>query len=487
MKGFTWVDWLVVLIVILGMLLIGHLSSRRTKNQEDYILGGRKLNSGLVGLSLFATLVSSLSYVSYPGEMIKYGPVFCAGLLSFPLAYWVIGRFLIPRFMSMHVKSAYEILEVKLGKGTRTLATLFFISLRFLWMSTIVFATIKVALQPIIGFQDSYVPLISLSIVLVTVVYTSIGGLKAVVWTDALQSLIMFLGAIITIVVIAFALGDSSVLSDQSLYRNWVKWDWLPRAHVRMTVANIFIMNCLWQICTAGSDQMAIQRYLSVGDVRKARKSYAISLTSSALIQVLLAVVGLFVMAYFTRFPGQMTPGTSISNDADSLFPLFIRIGLPAGITGIIAAALLAAAMSSLSGGLNSCATVIQEDILKKMKHFRHHSFTLRDIKVVSALLGLAVAGASMLVGYVTGNLFDVTVKVVNLVVAPLFVLFFMALFVPWASDTGTVIGGLCSLLAAVLIAFGPAGITPLWVMPVALVTGIACACLFSRFKCKRN
>ena len=487
METFAWLDWLIVAVVVFGMLLIGHFSSRKTKNQDDYILGGRKLNSGLVGLSLFATLVSSLSYVSYPGEMIKYGPVFCAGLLSFPLAYWVIGKSLIPKFMSMHVKSAYEILEIRLGKWTRTLATIFFISLRFLWMSTVVFATTKVALEPIIGFPDSWVPIISLVLVMTTVIYTSIGGLRAVVWTDALQSVVMFLGAVITIIVIMSELGDMAILKEPSLYQNWEKWDWLPRGHVRMTAANIFIMNCLWQICTAGSDQMAIQRYLSVGDERKARKSYAISLSSSALIQLLLAAVGLFVMAYFTTFPELMEPGSDISSDADSLFPRFIRIGLPPGITGLIAAALMAAAMSSLSGGLNSCATVIQEDILKKMNVFRRHDFSLRDIKLTSAILGIAVAGASLLVGYVSGNLFDVTVKVVNLVVAPLFVLFFMALFVPWATDAGTFIGGLCSLLAAIIVAFSPLGITPLWVLPVALSCGLMCGCIFSLFKCKRS
>ncbi len=484
MSTFTWLDWLVIALFLGVSLWIGYASSRKTKTGDDYALGGRSMNSAMIGISLFATLLSTLSYLAYPGEMIKYGPVCALGLTAFPVAYWIVSRFLIPKFMSLRVTSAYEILEIKLGKGTRTLATVFFLSLRFLWMSTIIYATVSTALLPILGVSSAWVPLLSLILVGITVIYTTMGGLKAVVMTDVIQSVVMFLGVLLTIGVIIYKLGSLKILGDPSLYAHWDPISFRIDATQRMTVGNIFIMNLVWQVCTAGSDQMAIQRYLATKDTRAAVRSYGISIGTSCLIQILLAVVGLMVMAYFTVFPETMAPGTTLFGDADSLFPRFILIGLPTGVTGLIAAAIMAAAMSSVSSGLNSSAVVIQQDVLgRRRKEGQPADATgdLRRIRRISALLGIVVALCCYLISYVSGNLLDVVIKVVNLVVAPLFVLFFMALFVPFATNRGTVFGGLLSMLTAVLIAFFEIfNITALWIMPCALVVGIASATLFS-------
>ena len=149
--SFSWIDWSVIFIMLAAMVAISWRSGKRNKSVRDYYLGGRSLHAGMVGLSLFATLVSTISYLSYTGEMIQNGPLFLSGILAFPLAGWIVGRFIIPRIRAFNVTSAYEILELRLGKGSRLLATIFFISLRFLWMSTIVFATVRVALLPILG------------------------------------------------------------------------------------------------------------------------------------------------------------------------------------------------------------------------------------------------------------------------------------------------------------------------------------------------
>lgn len=482
-SAFTAIDW-VILIFILGLMIwIGFIYSRKNKTADDYILGGGKMHSGMIGISLFATLLSTLSYLAYPGEMIKYGPVVFTGLLAFPVANWIVGRYIIPRIMSMKVKSAYEILEIKLGKGTRNLATIFFLSLRFLWMSTIVYATVDTALIPILGLSKSMVPLISLIIVLSTVIYTTLGGMKAVVVTDVLQTAIMFAGVIVTIGVIGWKVGSIQAFFDPSLFAHWEPIDFSINATKRMTVGNIFIMTLVWQVCTAGSDQMAIQRYLSTADAKTASRSYAISLAASCVIQLLLAVAGLTVMAYFTYFPEEMAIGATVFNDADTLFPRFISIGLPVGLTGLIAAAMMSAAMSSLSSGLNSSSTVIQEDIIKRNRKGKKYDqeADLRMIKRISAILGIIISFSCLLVSYVTGNLLDVVIKVVNLVVAPLFVLFFMALFIPFATNRGTVVGGIFSLLVAILIAFFEIfNIKVLWIMPAALIAGIVVATLFS-------
>ena len=474
MSSFTIVDWIVMIMMLVAIIVICYRSGRKNNTQDDYLLGGKSLDSGMVGLSLFATLVSTLSYLSYTGEMIKNGPFYLAGSLSYPFAAWIVGKYIIPRILKYKVTSGYEILEQSLGKGSRTLGVIYFISLRFMWMCTIIFATVRVALIPILGLSPAWTPVLCAAIILFTVFFTTIGGLRAVVATDAMQSIIMFLGAILTIVVILLKIDDFSVLSSPAMYSDWGRLEWLPRMDVRLTLANFFVMRLCWQICTAGSDQMAIQRYLSVKDSHAARRSFNVSLISSAAIEILLAIVGLFIMAYFTINSNLLPQGETISSAADSLFPLFIRMGLPAGITGLIAAALLAAAISSLSSGLNSVSSVIQEDILKKMRCFEGREFTVKSIKLISIFLGVAVLGCSFLVGYVQGNLFDVLIKVVNLVTAPLFVLFFHAMFSKKATDHGAVAGGLASMAMAVAVAFfGIFGISQMWILFTSLCVGI--------------
>ena len=477
------IDWVIIILFLLGMVGIGYYYSRRSKNKEDYLLGGRKMDPLMVGLSLFATLLSTLSYLAYPGEMIKFGPMVIFGILAFPVAYWIVGKFLIPRFMEMNVTSAYEILELKLGNMTRNLGTIFFLLLRFLWMSTIIYATVNTALIPIMGFSENWVPIVCVIIALITVLYTVLGGIKAVVMTDAIQSFVMFGGAILAIIIISVQFEPFWGWFPDQWMPHWEDLTWRIDLHQRMTIGNIFIMTLVWQVCTAGSDQMAIQRYLSTGSVKDASRTYKISLISSGVVQVMLAILGLAIAAFFLKFPENLMTGTNVYDNADSLFPRFVLIGLPPGISGLVAAGILAAAMSSLSSGLNSSSSVISEDVLDRhFPHFLRKMSSLKKVRFISVVLGLVVSVCSMFVGNIEGNLLDVVIKVVNLVVAPLFVLFFMALFVPGATDRGTFLGGIFSLLVAILIAFaGIFGLSVLTIMPVSLLAGIVASLVFSK------
>lgn len=276
--NFSIIDWIIVTVYLLLMLAIGYLASQKNKTAEDYILGGKTMKPFMVGVSLFATLFSTLSYLSYPGEMIKYGPVFLAGILALPLANWIVGKFLIPRFMKMNIKSAYEMLEIQLGANTRKLAVLFFLCLRFLWMTTIMYATVDIALVPILNIDRFFVPYISLVLSILTVVYTTMGGIKAVVKTDVAQSFIMFLGLILTIIFVISQLSPGQSLFNPSIYTHWEPVSWGIHPNKRMTVGNIIILILVIQVCTAGSDQMAIQRYLSTKNSKDAASSYNISL-----------------------------------------------------------------------------------------------------------------------------------------------------------------------------------------------------------------
>ncbi|HRN58225.1 MAG TPA: sodium/solute symporter [Agriterribacter sp.] len=478
----TFLDWAVLLAYGAGMLFIGWFYSRRNKTKDDYLLGGRKMNPTAIGISLFATLMSTLSYLTYPGEMILHGPLIFTGILAFPLVYYVVGWWLIPRFMKMNVTSAYEILEKKLGLSVRMLAISMFLSLRLLWMATIIYVTVDVALYSVIQFDRSYVPWIGALLTVVTIFYTSMGGLKAVVVTDVIQSGIFLGGALLSIVVVCFQLGSFTAIFPAGWPAHWDTLQFGFDPLERTTLGNAVLVLFVWYVCTSGSDQMAVQRYLSTKDIHTARKSFKISLYSNVIAYILLALVGLAMLAFFTRNEDLLIAGKSLNEQADTLFPRFIMIGLPPGVSGLVIAGLLAAAMSSMSSGLNSVSSVVAEDI---MKRFRKKTALapdpLKQVKKLSYLTGAIVMALSFFVGEVPGNLLDVIMKVVNLFVAPLFVLFFMALFVPFATGRGTFWAGIISVAVAIAVAFwGAFGITVLWIMPVSLVTGIVAGIILS-------
>lgn len=480
-------DWFVIMAYMLGMVVIGLHYSRKIKSKDDYLLGGRSMPPFLVGLSLFATLMSAISYLAYPGEMIQYGFVWFAGVLAMPLIYFIVGWFLIPKFMKLNITNAYEILELKIGRGVRILGTFFFLSLRMLWMATIIHIIVTIVFQTIFVIDPKYVPLLSVLLAVVTILYTSLGGLRAVVFTDSVQTLIMLFGAIIVIALVGFSLGSIFEIFPSTYPVHWQELDWSIDPQKRMTVGNILIFYLLWFICTAGSDQMAVQRYLGTKDIRTARKSFGINLITNAASKILLGLVGLALLAYFTSYPYKLPEGHSAIGHADSLFPRFILIGLPIGITGLIVSALLAAGMSSLSSGLISSTTIISGDLIEyfnnKIAPVKNKSFVkfIKNPRNISIILGILITTFSLFVGYVEGNVLAITMKVVNLFVAPLFVLFFMALFIPFATQTATLIAGISSVAVAISIAFFEVfGVQFLWIIPFSLLTGIVIGVLLS-------
>ena len=475
-------DWVVIALYLLGMLGIGFSFSLKNKSEKDFLLGGGNMNPIAVGLSLFATLLSSLSYLSYPGEIIKYGPVIFTGLVTFPLVYYVVGWFLIPKFMNMNVTSAYEILEIRLGVSVRLLATFFFLSLRFLWMATIIYVTVNTAVLSLFDLDPDYTLIISALLMIITIVYTSVGGLKAVVATDVIQSIVLLGGALIAIIAVSIHFGSLTSWIPTQWLPQWGEFEWGIDAQQRLTFGNAVIMVFIWQVCSAGSDQMAIQRYLATKDVQSARKTFGISLFTNLVAQLLLGLVGIAMIAFFMKNPHYLPNGSDINAQADLLFPRFVLVGLPVGLSGLIVAGIFAAAMSSLSSGLNSTSSVISEDLLKRFStNKKTMEKALKQVKFISLAVGVITLLLSIVVSKVEGNLYDIIVKVVNLFVTPLFVLFFLALFVPFATARGTFLGGIFSLVIAIAVAFfGFMGIEVLFITPTSLVAGILMGVIIS-------
>lgn len=479
-------DWTVIGTYAVGMIAIGVYYSFKTKTSEDFMLGGRHMNPFAVGLSLFATMLSAISYLSWPGELIKYGPMMFCGIAAYPFCYFVNGWILIPRIMKLKVTSAHELLEIKLGLSVRILASLFFLTMRIVWMSVIIYMSAEKVIIPIMKWPPEYIIRVSVVLGVITMIYTSLGGLRAVVATDVIQSIILFGGGILSIIIIMVKMGGVGAWWPQEWFSGWaeLKFNYDPKA--RVTFVGAFISVFCWYVYTAGSDQMAIQRYFSTRDAKSARRVELTSLVSNGLVTILLGILGLALLGYFQANQNLIPADWTLTGQADKLFPHFIVIALPPGVTGLVVAGLLAAAMSSLSSGLNSSSLVITNDFLGRFrKREVSESYNLMLARIVSFAIGTLIILLSTLIDRVSGNLLEVTYKTTNLLVAPLFVPFFMALFVPRAKAFGTFCGMLVSIITAVLIAFwkeltGHDGISFLWILPLAFIAGAAVSYVLS-------
>lgn len=487
-------DLAVIGVYALGMLSVGWYFARRTRTQEDYLLGGRKMRPLTLGVSLFASLISTISYLAWPGEVIKNGPMYASALLAYPLIAIVVGWGIIPFIMRLKVTSAYEILEVRLGPAVRTLGSLFFLALRLMWMSVIVYATTTKVIVPLLGLDPSVTPAVCAALVLVTVLYTAMGGLRAVVVTDVIQSAILFTAAVVALVTVTVSLGGIGAWWPTRWPEYWPEPVYGYDPSARITLFGAVLATFTWFLCTSASDQIAVQRYLATRDAPAARIVLFTSLAADALVALVLASVGLGLLAYFQTYPSLLPPGQTALTDADKLFPHFIMIGLPTGLSGLVVAGLLACAMSALAAGINSTCSVITVDFLERFRRRAPagsdasgpaETDRVRSLRYVSILVGATVVALSLLVNLIHGNLLDLCYKVVNLLTAPLAGLFFLAMFVPWAKGFGALAGAACGVTTVVAITYwteitGEPGISFLWAMPLSLVVEVGVGAIVS-------
>jgi SSS family solute:Na+ symporter len=477
------VDWTMIAIFLVAMLAIGVYYSLSNQSREEYLLGGRHMRPWAVGISYFATMFSTVTYMSWPGEIIQHGPMMLAQIAGFPIAILLVGYCIIPYFMGLRVTSAYEILELRLGLSVRMLGSVFFLVMRLFWMAVIVHTTTVEILVPVAGLHPSTAPYLAAAICLITIIYTALGGFKAVVVTDVAQTVILFGGTIAAVVAITAQFGGFQ----------WFPTEWDPRWQrpvfgfdptVRVTFLGAIMALVSWHVCTAGSDQMAIQRYLATRDVKAARRMFTIALGTNAVVNLFLAGLGLSLYAYFKARPDMLNIGQTVERDADQFFQQFIVTGMPPGVSGLVVAGLLSAAMDSLSSGINSSSSVITVDFIERFRSGTA-STSARAAQVISWIVGGAVVLLSTLVGLVHGNLLEVTFKVVNLLTAPLFGLFVMALWVRWATPLGTWIGAVAGVVTVVLVNYwreltGSPGIGFIWSMPMSLTVQVVIGCLAS-------
>lgn len=477
--GLRPLDYVVVLVYLSIMLLIGAMLARRQSSLEEFSVGGRQMPWWAVGMSMIATMMSTISYLGTPGEMIKHGAAQATALLGHPLAWLIVTFLWIPFFMRLRLTSAYEYLDRRFGPGTRNLAVILYVYMRFVWMGLIVatasraiavmteasapaaIASITGGMIDLTGEQWFYTILIATGIV--STLYTTMGGIQAVIWTDVMQFIVLFGGAVMTLAIVAFRTETSPVVwireatSQAHEFPPLASWNIADRNTVLWAV----ISGVMWNACTHCSDQVALQRYFTTKSVGSARRVAAVNYLLDATMLGLLSLVGMALLTYYIRMPEALPAGVTDPRAAgfsDRMFPHFIAYGLPVGVSGLALAGVFAVAQSSLDSGINSTATVLVVDVLRWA---RRDGMTgeqeIRAIRTLTVLIGIGVTLTGLAVTLLPPeyNILDLTLRAQNVVLGPLGGIFMAGILMPHVGGRAATQAGLLGTLCGFLMAFG--------------------------------
>lgn len=452
--GLTPIDWVIIALYAGSTLVMGWWFGRRQTTAKEYFIGSGNMNPGLIGISLFASLLSTITYLSIPGETYGKGPVYLSNFLSYPFIYLIVAFVLLPVYMKQQVTSAYELLEDRLGVGIRLLGAGMFLVLRLVWMSLVIFL-MSTSIATMIGAGEEWVPWIAAGTGIVSVTYATMGGLRAVVITDLIQSILLYGGAVLVIVVITWRMGGFGWWPGE-----WnPSWDTQPVVSldpaVRVTILGTFLSTLIWYVCTSGGDQVSVQRFMATRSAREARHAIGTQLLVGAIVGITLGLAGFAMLGYFSANPGLLPDGLSDPSQADKIFPHFIAAHLPPVVSGLVVSGLFAAAMSSVDSGVNSITAVVTCDFIDR---FRKDPVTEKEhvwiARSIAFAIGVIVVVCSTFVGNLPGNITAVTNKTVNLLTVPIFCLFFFALFMKTVRPAGVILGTVCGTASGVLVAF---------------------------------
>ncbi|MEH6345878.1 MAG: sodium:solute symporter [Bermanella sp.] len=402
------------LLLITG---IGFYFSRKNTNTEEYFVGGRSFSGWVIGLSLVGTSISSITFLAYPGDAFKTSWIRFVPNLMMPIAILFAAYFFLPFFRRGKITSAYEYLEDRFGPSIRVYGAVAFIIAQIVRVSMILFL-LSLVIQELTGLSATTCILIG---GIVVAVYTIIGGIDAVIWTDVMQTIVLVLGGALCLWVIIDALpGGLGQIFDVANEFNKLSFSVLENGNLNAvgweirfdekTISMMLFIGLIAWLTEYSSNQNTIQRYCASKSTSEARKAMFIAVISSLPIWAFYMFLGTALFVFFQQFPAnapqEMLDGTRA---AEQILPYFINNHLPAGVAGLVIASALAAAMSSLDSSINAISTVSVVDIyrrhIKPDQDDRHYLKAAWAIAAFSALL--MIGGAIYLANAETKTLQD--------------------------------------------------------------------------------
>ncbi|MHC4517920.1 MAG: sodium:solute symporter family transporter [Planctomycetota bacterium] len=433
----------ILLVYLGGMVSIGLLLAGRQKTTEDYFLAGRNMPWLAVGMSMFASLTSATTYMGVPAFAYSNNIAMIFGVAMSLVAAPILGRFFYPVYRKRRVTTSYEYILARYGQAARRAVSALFVLSRLGWLGIVIYAPAK-AMSVASGMP------LTLAITLMgllAVVYTVLGGLSAVIWTDVVQFVILFGGAVwlVGTLVVHVPGGAGEIVRVAAGGGKFDVFDWTDFG--KLTALSAMIGWFFVFLNEYGTDQVTAQRLLAVRTDKGVVKAIAFNAVNDVLINGMLIFIGIGMFAYFQAFPEKLKAGV----EADGMLPFYIMHVLPAGVSGLLVTAIFAAAMSSVDSGINSLSTVIVNDWIKPWRRGAHAD--RGDVALarwLTVTLGVLATVAALYAARI-GGIVEMWMRVMGLFAAPTLSVFVLGMFTRRAHFLGWLVGA-CSGVALTVI-----------------------------------
>jgi len=439
-SGFSIIDYITLITYFVVLVMMGLYFARQGSSTEDFFLAGRRMPWWATGLSIFGTQLSSISFMAVPAKVYSTDWVYFLLQMTIIMVAFPVVFFYLPHFRRAKMTSAYEYLEKRFNLPVRMYASVSFVLYQLGRMAIVLFLP-AIALSTVTGI-GVYTCIVLMGVL--ATLYTVMGGIKAVIWTDVVQVFVLYGGALLSLVILLFktdgglaAIMSAGVDYDKFHMFNWT-WDWTTTAVWVVIVGNFFL-----NLVPYTSDQAVVQRYFTTKDEKAAAKSIW---TNAALLlpsTLTLFMLGTGLWAFYRSNPELLNPALP----TDSIFPLFIAQQLPVGIAGLLIAAVFAASMSTLDSSLNSVSAALVTDFYVRFRPSAPDSARLLLARVLTAGLGvLATATSIALATFDIGSLWDTFQGMMGLLGGGLAGLFALGIFFRSANGAGAMTGAVASV-----------------------------------------
>jgi len=465
MAGFTVIDWVVLIVYFLAMMSMGPIFARRGRSTEGYFLGNRSFSGWLIGLSMFATSISSITFVAYPADAYKTAYLRFLPCLMLPLGVFLAALIFLPFFRRAQIVSAFEYLEGRFGPGTRLYAASAFIIAQLIRLSLILY------LVSLLVYEMTHLNPYTCVLIggVATSFYTVLGGIEAVIWTDFIQSFLLWAGGFVCLGVVIYNLdgGIAQIFSVAAADGKFMLGDLntatgqLERAPwgfslSQKTVVMLLLVGLANWLTEYSSNQNVIQKYCATKSEKEARKAIWICCLCSVPTWAFFMFLGTSLYVFFKVHPDPDAAAMlSGAMKAEQILPYFVVRYLPVGLSGLVIAGVLAAAMSSLSSSINAISAVSVVDIYKrhlaKGRSDNHYVMVAKLISLASSVV--MIAGALMLMIADSKTLQDTATKLAAVAAGGLLGLYCLGFLTKRGDGFAVFSGIVCTVLFTAWIA----------------------------------
>lgn len=387
-------DAIVFIILVLGNVIVGASFYFRNRSSDQFITGGGKIPAWVAGMSIFATYLSSISFLALPGKAYMTNWNAFVFSLSIPVASVAAVRYFVPLYRKIGSPSAYYFLEMRFGSWARVYASVCYI-LTQLMRTGAILLLLALPLNALFGWNVRTIIIVT---GLAVTFYAMLGGIRAVVWTDTIQGIILITGAIVCAIYITISMpeGPGQIFNIAVANRKFSLGS-LGTSLTESTFWVVLIYGLFINLQNYSIDQNYVQRYLTTGSEREAKNSALFGSLLYIPVSMLFFYIGTALFAFYTAQPEKLAEELRPITAGDRVFPFFIVNELPAGITGLLIASIFSAGMSTISTSLNSTATIFLSDYYKKfINRDANEKASMRVLYSASFATGIAGIGIAL-------------------------------------------------------------------------------------------